>query len=54
MLTSYIIDVEMNYNSSLNIIISLGPIPCFRFVNINVIYLESNYFKTTMSDFGWQ
>ena len=32
MLNSYIIAVEINYNSSLNLIISLVPIPCFRFV----------------------
>ena len=31
MLISSIIDVERNYNSSLNVIMSIGPIPCFHF-----------------------
>ena len=36
MLTSYIIDVERNYNNSLNLIISLGTVPCLHFVTIMV------------------
>ena len=30
MLVSSIIEVERNYNSSLNVIMSIGPIPCFH------------------------
>ena len=38
MLTSSIIDVEMNYNSSLNQIIPLVPIPCFHF-DTKMVYI---------------
>ena len=31
-LSSSITYFEINYNSSLNVIISLGPIPCLHFV----------------------
>ena len=31
MLISSIIEVEINYNSSFNVIILIGPIPCFHF-----------------------
>ena len=34
MLTSSIIDVERNHNHSMNIILSLGTIPCIYFVTI--------------------
>ena len=36
MITNYIIDVEINYNYSLNVIIPLGSIPCFHFNTITV------------------
>ena len=38
-LTSSIIDVERNFNSSLNLIILLGPIICFHFVTI-MLYIK--------------
>ena len=39
MLTIYIIDVERNYNDSLNAIISLGIISCFHFVT-RMLYIQ--------------
>ena len=45
MLTSTIIDVEINYNSSLNVIIHLGPIPYFCFLLELYIYTKSNYYQ---------
>ena len=33
-LSSSIIEVERNYDSSLNVIMSIGPIACFNFDNI--------------------
>ena len=41
MLTSYIIDTEINSSSSLNVIISLGPIPCLLF--LLECYISENY-----------
>ena len=53
MLTSSIIYVERNYNSSLNVIISLGPIPCFNFVT-RMLYIRKLIIKKTkMYDCGW-
>ena len=52
MLTSSIIDVERNYNNSLNPIVSLGLISCFHFV-IRIIYMwEVIIAITTMSGWG--
>ena len=53
MLTSYIIDVERNYNSSLNIIILLGPIPLFHFVTRMLYTIKVIIEKTTISNCGW-
>ena len=39
MLTFSIIDVEINFISSLNVIISLGPITCFHFATI-LLYIR--------------
>ena len=51
--TSYIFDVKINYNSSLNVIILLWIIPCSNFIirmlNIWKLIIE----KTTMSYCGW-
>ena len=52
-LISYIIDVERNYNSSLNVIISIGPIPCLHFDTIMLYISLVIIAKTTMSDYGW-
>ena len=52
MLTSYIIDVEIIFHFSLNKIISLGPISCFRFVNINLYILKVSIAKTKISNCG--
>ena len=49
MLTSSIIDVERNYNSSLNVIISLGPIPCFHFFTRMLYTRKVIISKTTTS-----
>ena len=49
MLNSSIIDVERNYNYLLNVIISLGPIPCFNFVTIMLHIQKLIIAKTTMS-----
>ena len=53
MLTSSIIDIERNSNSSLNIIISLGPIPCFHYVTKMLYIWKVIISKTKMSDCGW-
>ena len=53
MLTSSIIDVEINYNYLLNAIISLVPIPCFHCVNIMLYIWKLIIEKNTMSDCGW-
>ena len=52
MLTSYTIDAEINYNFSLNVIISLGHNPCFRLVTRTLYISKVIIAKTTMSDFG--
>ena len=53
MLTSYIIDVERNYESLLNVIISLGPIPCFHFLTRTLYIWKVIMKKNTISDCGW-
>ena len=52
-LTSYIIDVEIISNYSLNVIISSGPIPCFRVVSIMLYIWRVIISINTISDFGW-
>ena len=39
MMNSFIIDAEINTNSSLNVTISLGPIPCLKFVT-RMLYIR--------------
>ena len=52
MLTIYIIDVEINSNCALNVIISLGPIPCFHLVT-RILYMRKLMIQnTTLSDWG--
>ena len=53
MLASFIIDFERNYYYSLNLIISLGPIPCFHFVTRMLYILKLFIAKTTISYCGW-
>ena len=52
MLTISIIDVEINSNSSLNLIISIGHIQCFYFVTRMLYIWKVIIEKTTMSDWG--
>ena len=52
MLTSSIIDVIIFSNSSLNEIISLGPIPCFRLVNRILYIWKVIIAKTSMSEWS--
>ena len=53
MVTSYIIDAERNFNSSFNVTILLGPIPCFHFVAKILYFWKVIIAKTAMSDCGW-
>ena len=53
MLTSSIIYAEINPNSSLNVILLLGPIPCFHFVTRFSYIWKLIIAKTTISDRGW-
>ena len=52
-LPSVIIDVESIYNYPLNVIISLGPIPCFCLVTRMLYILKVIIEKNTTSDCGW-
>ena len=52
-LISYIIDVEINCNYSLNLIISLEPIPYFYFFTRMLYIWKVIIAKTKMSDCGW-
>ena len=54
MLTISIIDVERDYNYSLNIILSLGPIPCFHFVTRMLYIRKVIISKNKMHDCGWK
>ena len=54
MLTISIIDVERDYNYSLNIILSLGPIPCFHFVTRMLYIRKVIISKNKMYDCGWK
>ena len=52
MLVSSIIAIETYTNSSLNLIISLGPISCFHSVT-SIIYIQKEIIpRTTTSDCG--
>ena len=51
MLTSSIIDVDREYNSPLNVIISLGPTTCFHFLTIMLYILKVVIAKTTIPDY---
>ena len=52
MLISFIIEVERNSHSSLNVIISIGTITCFHF-DTRMLYIQKSIIaKTTMSDCG--
>ena len=53
MLTSSISDVEINYNSSLNVIVPLGSIPCFHLFTIMLYIWKVVIEKATISDYGW-
>ena len=53
MLTSSIIHVEINSNSSLSVTISFIPIPWFHFVTIILYIWKVIILKTTMSDCDW-
>ena len=53
MLNIYIINVERNSSYSLNVIISLGPITCFHFVNIMLYMWKVIITNTNISDWGW-
>ena len=52
MLITSKIEDEINYNSSLNVIVSIGPIPCFHFDNKMLNTRKVITAKTTMSDCG--
>ena len=52
MLTSSIIDAEIIYNHSLNVILSLGPIKCFHLVTKILYIWKLIIAKTTMSEWG--
>ena len=53
MLITSVIEVEINYNSSFNVIMYIGPITCFNF-DTRVLYISKLInTKTTMSDCGW-
>ena len=54
MLTSSIIDGERNYNSSMKVIKSLGPIPCFHFVTRMLYIRKVIISKNKMYDCGWK
>ena len=45
MLTTSIIDVERNYNSSFNVIMASGHIPCFNFVTRMLYIWKIKYYK---------
>ena len=52
-LSSSITYFEINYNSSLNVIISLGPIPCLHFVTRMLYIWKVIIGETLMSDYDW-
>ena len=53
MLTSSIIGVEINYNCSLNLVISLEHILCFQFLLEYYIFEKVIIANTIISDWGW-